>query len=67
MVRFLLEVGWSVLRILAILGVVFVLFTVVLSGGGMPNLSELIVNVLDFVVDQLQVIIHWFQVRFGSG
>ncbi|STD72739.1 Uncharacterised protein [Enterococcus gallinarum] len=67
MIRFLLEVGWSVLRILVILGIVFVLSTVVLSGSGMSKPSELIVNVLDFVVDQLQVIIHWFQVRFDFG
>lgn len=67
MIRFLLEVGWSVLRILVILGIMFVLSTVVLSGSGMSKPSELIVNVLDFVVDQLQVIIHWFQVRFDFG
>ncbi|MFZ7299541.1 hypothetical protein ACLSY4_04115 [Enterococcus gallinarum] len=65
MLRFLLTCAWEFLKLLAILGVVYVVVILLLSGQGMPSPSQLITSVLDFIAEQVQVVIHWFQARLG--
>ena len=52
---------WYVLKLVIILGIAYICFRILLSGEGMPTPKDFI----NFVADQIQVIIHWAQQHFG--
>lgn len=56
---------WYVLKLVIILGIAYICFRILLLGEGMPTPKDFIISVLNFVADQIQVIIHWAQQRFG--
>ncbi|HCY9046350.1 hypothetical protein ACPTG4_08815 [Enterococcus faecalis] len=62
--RFFFTSVWYVLKLLVILVIIYICFRLLLSGEGMPTPKEFIISVLNFVTDQVQVIIHWAQQRF---
>lgn len=63
--RYFLTCVRHALKPLILLVVVYIGFKILLSGKGMPTLKDFIINVLDFVGDQLHIVIHWAQQCFG--